>query len=211
MDQAKPNTGDNTERLLQQAQAGDGRAFEELFARHRGYLRQVVALRLDPRLRPRLDPSDVVQEAQLEAFRRFGDFLQRRPMGFRLWLRKTTCERMLMLQRFHRLAARRSVDREVGLPDPSAMVLVQQFFAGGSTPSKRLEHSETARRVREVMGQLSETDREILLMRNLEALSNQEVAEVLQIEPVAASQRYGRALLRLRKLLLASGLLESHP
>jgi RNA polymerase sigma-70 factor (ECF subfamily) len=162
-------------------------------------------------MRPRIDPSDVVQEAQLEAFRRVGDFLERRPMAFRLWLRKTTHERLLMLERFHRRAARRSIDREVGLPDRSAFALVQQLFAAGSSPSKRLEQSETARRVREVLGQLSEADREILLMRNLEALSNQEVADVLQIETAAASQRYGRALLRLRKLLLASGLLGAQP
>jgi RNA polymerase sigma-70 factor (ECF subfamily) len=210
MDPAKPNS-DHTEHLLQQAQAGDERAFEDLFARHRAYLRQVVALRLDPRMRPRIDPSDVVQDAQLEAFRRVGDFLERRPMAFRLWLRKTTCERLLMLERFHRRASRRSIDREVMLPDRSAFALVQQLFAAGSAPGKRLELSETARRVREVLAQLSEADREILLMRNLEALSNQEVAEVLQIEPVAASKRYGRALLRLRSLLLASGLLEAPP
>jgi RNA polymerase sigma-70 factor, ECF subfamily len=207
MDQIKPNS-DNTEQLLQQAQAGDGRAFENLFARHRDYLHQVVALRLDPRIRPRLDPSDVVQEAQLEAFRRFGDFMERRPMAFRLWLRKTTFERLLMLERYHRGAARRSIDREVELPDRSAFALVQQLFAAGSSPSRRLEQSDTARRVREVLGQLSEADREILLMRNLEELSNQEVAEVLQIEPVAASQRYGRALMRLHKLMLANGMLE---
>jgi RNA polymerase sigma-70 factor (ECF subfamily) len=210
MDPVKPNS-DHTEHLLQQAQAGDERAFEDLFARHRAYLRQVVALRLDPRMRPRIDPSDVVQDAQLEAFRRVGDFLERRPMAFRLWLRKTTCERLLMLERFHRRASRRSIDREVMLPDRSAFALVQQLFAAGSAPGKRLELSETARRVREVLAQLSDTDREILLMRNLEALSNQEVAEVLQIEPVAASKRYGRALLRLRSLLLASGLLEAPP
>jgi RNA polymerase sigma-70 factor, ECF subfamily len=210
MDQLKPNS-DNTEHLLQQAQAGDGQAFEDLFARHRGYLHQVVAMRLDPRMLPRIDPSDVVQEAQLEAFRRVGDFLERRPMAFRLWLRKTTFERLLMLERYHRRAARRSLDREVALPDRSAFALVQQLFAAGSSPSKRLEQSETARRVREVLDQLSEADREILLMRNLEALSNQEVAEVLQIEPVAASKRYGRALLRLHSRLLASGLLEAQP
>ncbi len=210
MQQAKPDSG-ATEQLLKKAQAGDERAFEELFARHRDYLLQVVALRLDGRIRSRLDPSDVVQDAQLEAFRRFDDYLQRRPMAFRLWLRKTTCERLLMLQRYHRQAARRSVDREIGLPDASAFVLVQQLLAGGSTPSHRLEHSETARRVREVLAQLSEADREILLMRNLEGLSNQEAAEFLQIEPVAASQRYGRALLRLRKLLQASGLVEPSP
>jgi RNA polymerase sigma-70 factor (ECF subfamily) len=210
MDQVKPNS-DDTDLLLLQAQAGDERAFENLFSRHRAFLHQVVALRLDRRIQPRLDPSDIVQEAQLEAFRRFGDFLQRRPMSFRLWLRKTTYERLLMLERYHRRAARRSVEREVGLPDRSAFALVQHLFAAGSSPSKRLEQSETARRVREALGQLSEADREILLMRNLEALSNKDVAEVLQIDAAAASQRYGRALLRLRKLLLASGLLGAQP
>src|ERR1700686_1763583 len=104
MEPLQPNS-DNTEHLLCQAQAGNGQAFEELFARHRAYLHQVVALRLDARLRPRIDPSDVVQEAQLEAFRRLDDYLQRRPMPFRLWLRKTTYERLLMLERFHRRAA----------------------------------------------------------------------------------------------------------
>jgi RNA polymerase sigma-70 factor (ECF subfamily) len=210
MNQAKPDS-DDTERLLQLAQAGDSQAFETLFARHRAYLCQVIALRLDPGIRARLDPSDVVQEAQLEAFQRFRDFLQRRPMSFRLWLRKTACEQLLRLQRYHRGAARRSVNREVGLPDGSALQMVQQLLAGGSTPSQHLNRAETARRVGEALAQLSDADREVLLMRNLEALSNQEVAEVLQIEPVAASQRYGRALLRLRKLLLASGLLESQP
>lgn len=210
MDQLKPNS-DDTEQLLQHAQAADKRAFEDLFSRHRDYLHQVVALRLDPRIRPRLDPSDVVQEAQLEAFRRFGDFLQRRPMSFRLWLRKTTFERLLMQERFHRRAEKRSVDREVGLPDRSAFALVQRLFVADSTPSKRLERSETVRHIREALSQLSESDREILLMRNLEELSNQEVAEVLQIEPVAASQRYGRALMRLHKILVASGLLEANP
>ena len=210
MDPPRPDS-DNTEQLLRQAQAGDRRAFEELFARHRPYLQQVVALRLDPRMRQRIDASDVVQEAQLEAFRRLGDFLERRPMAFRLWLRKTTQERLLMLQRFHRRSARRSIDREVGLPDASAFALVQHLFAAGSSPSKRLEKLEIARHVRDALTQLAEADREILIMRNLEALSNQDVAEILEIEPVAASKRYGRALLRLRDLLVAGGLLEAQP
>ncbi len=209
MNQPRPNS-DETELLLLDAQAGDERAFDELFARYRAYLTQVVALRLDRRMRSRFDASDVVQEAQLDAFRRFRDFLERRPMPFRLWLRQTTYERMLMLQRQHH-AAGRNVDREVGIPDGSGLLLVQQFIASRSAPGQRLEESEMVRFVRQVMERLSEADREILLMRNLEGLTNQEVAEYLQIEPVAASQRYGRALLRLQKLLAAAGLLECEP
>src|SRR5689334_9955877 len=90
-----------TQRLLQMAWGGDRQAFDRLFALHRAYLRQVVELRMDRRLRARLDPSDVVQEAQLEAFRRLPDYCERRPMGFRLWLRRTAHERLLMLRRFH--------------------------------------------------------------------------------------------------------------
>lgn len=205
---ATPNN-DETERLLRQAQIEGGReAFESLFARHREYLKKVVAMRLDRRMQSRLDPSDVVQQAQLDAFRRFDDYLERRPMPFRLWLRRTACEHLYMMQRFHR-AHRRDVGREVGIPEQSAVALVEQLIGRGSAPNGRLERSETARCIRQILMQLSDADREILLMRNLEALSNQETAEALEIEPATASQRYGRALIRLRKLLLSSGMIGS--
>jgi RNA polymerase sigma-70 factor (ECF subfamily) len=209
MDDPTPDTAE-TRGLLEQARAGDRRAFEQLFAQHRAYLRQSIALRLDPRVRPRVDPSDVVQETQLEAFTRLADYLERRPMPFRLWLRKTAHERLLKVHRHH-AADRRSVAREVPLPEQSSLFLARQLLAGGSTPSQHLSRKEIARRVGLALAQLPETDREILLMRNFEGLSYQEVGCVLEIDPAAARKRYGRALLRLRQLLLASGLLEVHP
>jgi RNA polymerase sigma-70 factor (ECF subfamily) len=195
-----------TQRLLEQVRAGDREAFEQLFARHRPYLRRVVGLRLDPQLRPRVDPSDVVQETQLEAFRRLDDFLARRPMAFRLWLRKTACERLRMVERRHIGAARRSVRREVPLPEGSSLQLAERFLAEGLSPSQQFSRHELAQLVRQAVAALPDTDREVLLMRNVELLSNREVAEVLQLEPAAASRRYGRALLRLRKLLKERGL-----
>jgi RNA polymerase sigma-70 factor, ECF subfamily len=208
MAETSPDSAE-TQRLLEQVRAGDRDAFERLFARHRPYLHQVVGWRLDPRLRPRVDPSDVVQETELEAFRRLDDFLQRRPMSFRLWLRKTVCERLLMLERQHIGAARRSVRREIALPEGSSLQLAERFLAAGLSPSQQLSRSELAQLVRQAVAELPEPDREILLMRNVEVLSNREVAEVLQIEPAAASRRYGRALLRLRKLLIERGLTEA--
>ena len=95
-----------TRDLLQRASEGDGDACERLLARHRPELHAFVELRLDARLRTRLDASDVVQEAQLEALRRFPDYVKRRPMPFRHWLRKTAYERLLMLRRRHLNAAR---------------------------------------------------------------------------------------------------------
>jgi hypothetical protein len=91
----------------------------------------MVELRLDPRLRARVDPSDVVQEAHLEAARRLQDDAQPPPMPFRLWLRQLASDRLLMLRRYHLAAARRSVYREIALPERSSMQLFGQFLASG--------------------------------------------------------------------------------
>src|SRR5215813_3163744 len=117
MDELGPDSTE-TRGLLERIQAGDDAAFEALFARHREFLRKFVALRLDPDVRARVDPSDIVQETQLEAFDRLRDYLKRQPMPFRTWLRKTAYERMLKAHRHH-AAARRSVKREAVLPSRS--------------------------------------------------------------------------------------------
>ena len=197
-----------TQDLLRQIRAGDKAAFERLFAEHRPQLRRFVDMRLDPKLRARVDASDVVQETQMEVLGRLADYLERQPMPFRLWLRKTAYERLLKIRRRHVEAAQRSLEREVPLPDRSSFALAQQLLASGSTPSQHLDKREIARRVRQAIAQLAENDRQIVLMRNFEGMSNREVAQVLQIDPATASQRFGRALLRLRKLLVSSGLME---
>ena len=121
MDSVSPDTP-STCRLLEQVRNGDARALDELLTRHRPALHAFVAARLDRPLRGRLDPSDVVQEAQMEVARRMSDYLDRRPMPFHLWVRKTAYERLLNLRRDHRQAARRSVEREVGLPERSSLL-----------------------------------------------------------------------------------------
>src|SRR5262245_30277489 len=156
MDEFTPDS-EETRRLLEQVRAGDSPALDELLARHRPYLEQLVGLRLDPRLRPRVDPSDVVQDAQLEAVRRLDAFLQK-PAPFRLWLRQLAHDRMLMLRRFHLGAARRAVHREAALPEHSSLLLAGQLLAAGSTPSQRLAQQELARRVRLAVDQLPAAD-----------------------------------------------------
>ena len=190
-----------TQRLLELARAGTAGAVDRLLDRHRAYLCRIVELRLEPQLRTRVDPSDVVQEAQLEAVRRLDGYLREAPLPFRLWLRRIAQDRLLMLRRRHRGAGRRAVTREAAWPDESSLAFARQLLASGTSPSARLAASELAQRAREAVAQLPEADREIVLLRNFEGLSNQEVAQLLEIQPAAASQRYGRALLRLRKLL----------
>lgn len=195
---------EEAERLLEQVRAGNRQALDRLLALHRGFLRKIIELRLDRKLRARVDASDIVQEAQLEAARRIDDYLQRRPMPFHIWLQKTAYENLLRIRREHVEAACRSVESEAPLPEESSIQLAHQLLGGGPTPSQEVREQELAWQLRQAVAQLSEEDREIILLRSFEGLTNEEAGRVLGIE-AAASKRHTRSLLRLRKLLLASG------
>jgi RNA polymerase sigma-70 factor (ECF subfamily) len=200
---------EETRKLLAEVRAGDSQALGRLLTRHQPYLQRFIELRLDPRLRARLDPADVVQEAQLQAVRRLPRYLEQNPMPFRLWLRQLAHDGLLNLRRKHIGTARRSVTRKVALPDDSAAEIACRLLMSGSSPSQRLNRQELAQRVREAMARLSESDREVLLLRHFEGLSNPEVAVLLDLTPGTVSKRYGRAVLRLHDLLIESGLTES--
>jgi RNA polymerase sigma-70 factor (ECF subfamily) len=197
--------------LLEAVGRGDTQALEELLARYRPGLHDFVEVHCDPRLRSRLDPSDVVQDTQMEVVRRIDDFLATRPMPFRLWLRKKAMERLLNLRRDHLTRARRSVARERALPDRSSLLLAGPLLARGPSPSQLLQDRELAEQVSRAVAQLAEADREILLLRHAEDLPFEEIACLLDIEPAAARKRFGRALIRLQTVLRAEGLLESPP
>jgi RNA polymerase sigma-70 factor (ECF subfamily) len=196
--------------LLERAGAGDAGALGELIARHRDAVRRFVELRMDPKVRGRIDASDVVQEAHLEAVRRIEDYLARRPMPFHLWLCRTAYENLIRLRRQHVEAAARAVGRENPMPDRSSVLIARQVLSG-IAPDRLAEEAELAGRVHDALAQLDEVDREVLLLRTFEGLSNAEAAAVLDVEPSAASKRYGRALLRLRQTLAATGLTDSEP
>src|SRR6516165_4496702 len=210
MPDIKPDSAETCE-FLERIRQGDREALERLLARHRPALHDFVEIHLDPRLRARVDPSDVVQEAQMEVVRRMDDFLANRPMPFHVWLRKKTYERLLNLRRDHLARARRSVSRELAWPDRSSLLLARPLLAGGPSPSQQLEARELAQRLGRAVAGLAEADREILLLRHAEDLSFREIACLLDIEPAAARKRFGQALIRLQNVLIEQGLLESRP
>jgi RNA polymerase sigma-70 factor (ECF subfamily) len=183
-----------TDVLLAAAAGGDDDALEQLLARHRPYLRQVVDLRLEPALRARVDASDIVQETLVVASRRIDDFIARRPTSFRMWLRRKAIERLIEARRKH-LADKRDARRDLSITDASSMAIAESLLHGG-TGDVALRQ-ELADRVRGAVSLLSEQDQEIVLLRHAEGLSNIEAAEVLEIDPRAASKRYGRAIGRL--------------
>jgi len=212
-DKATPAEADETQELLLRIQGGDPHAFDELFARHRAEVHQEVARRLHPSLRSRMDPSDVVQEAELDAALRLTDFIERRPMPFRLWILRTAIQRLIKLRR-HARALRRDIGRDRPLRpaggSSAGSAGATALEASASTPSQQAAARDTASRLNAALSRLPEPDRIIIGLRTLEGLSYEEAGARLEIEPTAARKRYGRALLRLRVLLLAEGLTESH-
>lgn len=195
----------DTEDLLRQAEHGDPAAREGLLARHRDRLRKMIVWRLDRRLAARVDPSDVVQEVLLEANGKMDRYLRDRPLPFFPWLRSLAGEHLATLHRRHIRARGRSVLREepglLDLPDESAAELAARLVTSSTSPTQRALQQEQRERVRHALRQLSERDREVLVLRNLEQLSVADTAKVLRISAGAVKVRHLRALERLRALL----------
>ena len=193
----------DTEELLDRAGNGDDAAGQELLRRHRDRLRRMVAVRFDRRLAARVDPSDVVQEALADAARKLPEYLKQRPLPFYPWLRRLAWERLVKLYQRHIAAEKRSVTRESPalLSDESALELVRWVFARGPSPSDLAMRAELSGRVHAALAQLSERDREVLVLRYLEQLATADIAAVLGATVGAIKVRHLRALERIRALL----------
>jgi RNA polymerase sigma-70 factor (ECF subfamily) len=201
-----------TDALLECASQGDQAAGAQLLDLYRERLRRMVAVRMDRRLAARVDPSDVVQEALVEANRQLSDYLRQRPLPFYPWLRRLAWERLVASSRHHIHARKRSIGREeaggLPLPDESAMDLAGRLVDSGTTPSGRLSRQELRDRVQCALAKLSSLDREVLVLRYLEQLSTQETAAVLTISDGGVKSRLMRALMRLREILDGGGVEE---
>jgi RNA polymerase sigma-70 factor (ECF subfamily) len=199
------NSGETT-LLLRRAGGGDQQALAELFGRYRERLRRMVRLRLDRRLQGRVDPSDVLQEAYLDLAKRAPEYLASRAMPFYLWLRLLTGQRLLALHRHHLGAQMRDAGQEVSLyrgalPQATSLSLAAQLLGHFTSPTEAAVRAEMQIRLQEALNSMDAMDREILALRHFEELSNNEAAEVLGIQKAAASNRYIRALKRLKDIL----------
>ena len=192
--------------LLQRAKGGDQHALAALFARYRDRLRKMVRLRLDRRMAGRIDPSDVLQDAYLDVARRFSEYAAAPTVPFYLWLRALAGQRLVDLHRRHLGAQMRDAGQEVSLyrgalPTASSASLAQQLLAGLTSPTQAAIRAEMQVRLQEALNSMDPIDREVVVLRHFEELSNVEAAEVLGIETSAASKRYIRAIRRLKAIL----------
>jgi len=206
MPSSATNPADDLDPLLRRAAQGDQESWRTLLERYEKRLRRMVALRLDARLQARLDPSDVLQEAYLEAWKRLDEYLQKPAMPFFLWLRLTAGQKLVELHRHHLGTRMRAAGREVSLnrcilPEASSAVLAAQLLGHDPRPSEVAVRAERKARLQEVLDGMDPLDREVVALRHFEQLSNAETARVLDLTEAAASKRYIRALQRLRETL----------
>jgi len=206
MERTMTGEASETAGLLRRAAQGDQAAWGALLVRSRGRLRRMVALRLDRRLQGRVDPSDIIQEAYIDASARLAEYARQPDMPFFLWLRFLTGQRLLRVHRQHLGAEMRDVAREVSLyrgalPAATSAALAAQLLGRDTRPSEAAVRAERSIRLQEALNSMDPLDREVLALRHFEQLSNGEAARVLGLQEPAAAKRYVRALKRLRLIL----------
>ena len=204
--EAVSHEGQLTLVLLDRVRRGDGDAVNGLLERHRETIKRMIDRRMDRGVQRRVDASDIVQDVMIEANRRLGDYLANPTMPFQLWLRHMARDRLIDAHRRHRVAASRSVDREVPLVVPDSGDQSQADLGGQIadrelTPAAAATWHELERRFAAAVDLLDDGDRQIVLLRHFEHLSTAEAADVLGLSKPAAVMRYLRAMRRLRVLL----------
>ena len=199
--------GDTTD-LIEQLRGGDRQALATLFDRYRDRLRRMVELRIDARVRARLDASDVLQEAFLDVARDLDAYLADPKLPPLLWLRLHVGRRLTTLHRQHLGTKMRDAGMEISLyrdalPEASSAALASMLLGKHTSPTQAAQRAERLLRVQEALNTLDPIDREVLALRHFEQLSRSETAEVLGISQEAGAKRYFRALKRLKDVLSA--------
>ncbi len=196
-------------RLIRQAADGDDHAMSTLFSGQREHLLRMVSLRMDRRLRGRIDPSDVIQEAFLVAARELPAYAANPAISFYAWLRWITGQRLIDQHRRHLGAQGRAVNREVSIyqgsfPEATNADLAAHLSARLSSPSQAAMRIERELQLQQALQSLEPLEREILALRHFEGLSNGAAAEILGLDKSATSKRYARALVKLKNVLIVT-------
>jgi RNA polymerase sigma-70 factor (ECF subfamily) len=201
-----PSDTDLSDEVIDRLRGGDDGELAEQFSRFRKRLKRMVEFRMDSRLRGRVDPSDVLQDAYLAARKRLKNFLDHPEVSLFVWLRSVTIQRLIDTHRRHLITKRRDVAREVrfeavGLNASTSASMAEWLVGHLTSPSQLVQRAELLEQLKQTLDGMEPIDREILVLRHFEELTNSEIAEVLQISPAAASNRYVRALTRLHTRL----------
>jgi RNA polymerase sigma-70 factor (ECF subfamily) len=193
-----------TTELLRRARAGDEDACGRLLEAYRGYLTLLARVELGRDLQGKVDPSDVVQEAFLEAHRDFRQFHGQTEADLRAWLRRVLVTSLADLARRYRGTRRRDprLERQLAAAlDLSSQALEHGLVAPDSSPSDRAQRREDARRLAEALERLPADYRDVLLLRHFQGLTFPEIARRQGRTLDGVKNLWLRGLARLRRLL----------
>lgn len=195
-----------TSDLIRRCRAGDEPARDLLFARYRQYLWLLAQGQLGGRLRARCDPSDLVQQTLLEAYRDFAGFTGAHEAELLAWLRQILAHNLYNEAR-HQGAQRRDAARQISLEevhaglDRSSVTLGRCLAANVPTPSHVAGEREAAVRLADTLARLPKDYQTVLLLRVFEGLPAEEVAQRMDRTAGAVRMLQLRALTALRELM----------
>jgi RNA polymerase sigma-70 factor (ECF subfamily) len=190
--------------LLDALRRGEPAAQAKILVRYQSWLRILARLQLDRRFQGKFDASDIVQLTMLEACRGFPQFHGTTEAELTAWLRQVLAHVLAHEMRRYQGTQQRDVGREVSLEQAlaeSSQRLGDMLAASGSSPSQQAVRHEQELLLAEVLGRLPEDYRDVIILRNLEGLSHEEVAQRMQRNPGAVRMLWVRALARLREEL----------
>jgi RNA polymerase sigma-70 factor, ECF subfamily len=186
-------TADPQQSLLDKARQGDGEALGELLQGFRPYVRMLVHGLRAGRVSSRLDDSDLIQDALLEAHRGFSSFHGRTVAELTAWLRTIVIRSTGRTLRQHLGTGMREVGRE------EMVRALDILVSDASTPSQQAVRHEQTARLAECLARLPDDMQQVLLGRHVDQASYAELAERLGRTEAAVRVLYTRALRRLRE------------
>ena len=193
--------------LLRASKDGQRQGFNEILLKYRERLKKMVALRMNMQLRSRIDASDVIQDTFTEAARVVDEYLANPKLSVFLWLRRLAGEKLIQAHRFHLQAQKRDARREQsfgGVPTAPSQSIAVQLAGEFTSPSEAALKQETNDELMDALDSMEELDREVLVLKHFEHLSNHEIAEVLELKYETVKKRYLRALSKLQQILVPS-------
>jgi RNA polymerase sigma-70 factor, ECF subfamily len=170
----------------------------ELLAACRGYLLQVATRRLNPVLRAKANPSDLVQDTLLEAYRDFAQFRGRCEAEWLAWLRQLLVHNIANFERRFLATAMRRTQLEISLGERNVSDVV---VAQDPSPSSTLVAKEQKHAVERQLEQLPEDYRLVLVWHHKDELPFDEIGRRLCRSPDAARRLWSRAIDRLQQLI----------
>jgi RNA polymerase sigma-70 factor (ECF subfamily) len=193
----------NVSQLIERARQGDAECRDRLFALCRSYLNVLARSQVETWLRRKVDASDLVQQTLLEAHCGLERFAGGSEKEFLAWLRKIMAHNAADFVRRFRGAAKREAGREVPIRDPGDTLPrgVPEPAAPTPTPSQEFLQIDDELRVAAAVGDLPPDYQEVILLRNLERLPFNEVAERMGRSRPAVQMLWMRAIRKLQETM----------